>query len=75
MNNLQISARQIVERLKAHDLSEYEIAKRTPVSQSTVNRISTGETTNPSYRTVQELLKLLAECEKPRKRAAPALNA
>lgn len=57
---------QIIERLKAHGLSEYAIAKRLnelglSVSQSTVNRIATGETENPSYRVWRALESLLEE--------------
>lgn len=77
-----MNARQIIDKLKEHALSEYAIAKKTqatdaPVSQSTINRIATGETVNPSYGTWQSLMSVLAEIEKPRssKRASSALNA
>jgi predicted transcriptional regulator len=55
--------REIVKDLTEHDISEYAIAKRlcsagTPVSQSTINRIATGKTMNPSYRVVKALVAL-----------------
>jgi transcriptional regulator with XRE-family HTH domain len=58
--------KQIIEQLKLLGLSEYEIAKRLsssdePVSQSTINRIATGDTANPSYRVWKALSDLLAE--------------
>jgi len=57
-----MDARQIIDELKALGLSEYEIAKRLKtVAQSTVNRIATGETPNPSYRVWRQLSELLAE--------------
>lgn len=57
-----MDAKQVIDELKALGLSEYEIAKRVKtVSQSTVNRIATGETTDPSYRVWRELSDLLAE--------------
>lgn len=75
-----MDADQIIEKLKTdHGLSEYAIAKRTeergtPVSQSTINRIATGETRNPSYSVFRSLEGLLSDLSKPRspKRAAPA---
>jgi transcriptional regulator with XRE-family HTH domain len=66
-----MDALQIIEKLKALGLSEYEIAKRLkalalakrirPISQSTINRIATGQITNPSYRVWRELSSLLAD--------------
>jgi transcriptional regulator with XRE-family HTH domain len=77
-----MDALQIIEKLKARGLSEYAIAKRTeergtPVSQSTVNRLASGETRNPSYDTFRALESLLAdEIQKSRapKRAGSALT-
>jgi len=74
---------QIVDKLKESGLSEYAIAKRSkelgkPVSQSTVNRIATGETTNTSLETLRALELVLADTfPKPRQstRAIPALSA
>jgi hypothetical protein len=74
---------QIIDKLKARGLSEYAIAKRSkqlgkPVSQSTVNRIATGEIRNTTLDTLRALESVLAdELPKPRspKRAAPALSA
>jgi hypothetical protein len=74
---------QIVDKLKECGLSEYAIAKRSkelgkPVSQSTVNRIATGEITNTSLDTLRALETVLADVlPKPRssKRAVPALSA
>lgn len=77
-----MDASQIIEKLKEQGLSEYAIAKRTkergtPVSQSTVNRIATGETENPSYETFRALESLLVDFSKSRlsRRAAAALTA
>lgn len=57
-----MDAKQVIDELKALGLSEYEMAKRLPnVAQSTINRIATGETPNPSYRVWRELSDLLAE--------------
>jgi predicted transcriptional regulator len=57
-----MDAKQIIDELKKLGLSEYEIAKRLKnVSQSTVNRIATGETLNPSYSVWRALSDLLAE--------------
>lgn len=74
---------QIIDKLKALGRSEYAIAKRSkelgrPVSQSTVNRIATGETVNTSLETLRALELVLADAlPKPRsqKRAATALTA
>ena len=73
---------QIIDKLKEHGLSEYAIAKRSkalgrPVSQSTVNRIATGETTNTSLDTLRSLEFVLADVAKPRssRRAVSALTA
>lgn len=74
---------QIIDKLKERGLSEYAIAKRSkalgrPVSQSTVNRIATGEITNTSLETLRALELVLAdELPKPRspKRASSALPA
>jgi transcriptional regulator with XRE-family HTH domain len=57
---------QIVDKLKERGFSEYAIAKRSkelgrPVSQSTVNRIATGETTNTSLETLRALELVLAD--------------
>jgi len=77
-----MDAPQIIEKLKEHGLSEYEMAKRTkalgrPVPQSTINRIATGETKNPSYRTYSSLEFLLIDLTKSRssRRAPSALSA
>jgi len=57
-----MDAKQIIDELKKLGLSEYEIAKRLKnVSQSTVNRIATGETLDPSYSVWRALSDLLAE--------------
>ena len=61
-----MDAPQIIEKLKEHGFSEYEIAKRLEaaghaVSQSTINRIATGETGNPSYRVWRALESFHAE--------------
>lgn len=57
-----MDAKQVIDELKVLGLSEYEIAKRLKtVSQSTINRIATGLTPNPSYRVWRELSALLAE--------------
>jgi transcriptional regulator with XRE-family HTH domain len=74
---------QIVDKLKQRGLSEYAIAKRSkelgkPVSQSTVNRIATGEISNTSLETLRALELVLASVPpKPRspKRATSALTA
>lgn len=73
---------QIINTLKARGFSEYAIAKRSkelgrPISQSTVNRIATGETTNTSLDTLRSLEFVLTDAVKPRavKRAAAALGA
>jgi transcriptional regulator with XRE-family HTH domain len=73
---------QIIDKLKELGFSEYAIAKRSkelgkPVSQSTVNRIATGEITNTSLETLRALETVLAvEVPKSRsKRAASALSA
>jgi transcriptional regulator with XRE-family HTH domain len=64
---------QIIDKLKERGLSEYAIAKRSkelgkPVSQSTVNRIATGEITNTSLDTLRALECVLAD-ELPKSRA------
>ena len=57
-----MDAQQIIAELKALGLSEYEIAKRLKtVSQSTVNRIATGESADTSYRVWRALSDLLAK--------------
>ena len=74
---------QIVDKLKECGLSEYAIAKRSkelgkPVSQSTVNRIATGETSNTSLETLRALELVLASASsktRSSKRAASALTA
>lgn len=74
---------QIVDKLKERGLSEYAIAKRSrelgrPVSQSTVNRIATGETTNTSLETLRALELVLADAlpkSRTSRRATPALTA
>lgn len=74
---------QIVDKLKERGLSEYAIAKRSkelgkPVSQSTVNRIATGETTNTSLETLRALELVLADAlpkARSSKRAVSALTA
>jgi transcriptional regulator with XRE-family HTH domain len=78
----EMDASQIIEKLKERGWSEYAIAKRTkergtPISQSTVNRIATGETENPSYETFRALESLLVDSSKsrPSRRAPSALIA
>ncbi len=66
-----MDAPEIIEKLKSYDLSEYEIAKRLnasghAVSQSTVNRIATGEVTNPSYRVWRALESLYLDISRSR---------
>lgn len=71
-----MDAKQVIDELKALGLSEYEIAKRLKtVSQSTVNRIATGETPNPSYRVWRELSGLLAEMTIARNAKPPLVRA
>jgi hypothetical protein len=73
---------QIIDKLKERGLSEYAIAKRSkelgkPVSQSTVNRIATGEIRNTTLDTLRALEHVLAD-ELPKSRAkrlASALSA
>jgi len=71
-----MDARQIIDELKALGLTEYKIAKRLgTVSQSTVNRIATGETPNPSYRVWRQLSELLAELTIARSAKPPLVRA
>jgi transcriptional regulator with XRE-family HTH domain len=71
-----MDAKQVIDELKTLGLSEYEIAKRLKtVSQSTVNRIATGETPNPSYRVWRELSSLLAELTITRGAKPPLVRA
>lgn len=71
-----MDARQTIDELKALGLSEYEIAKRLKtVSQSTINRIATGETPNPSYRVWRELSELLAKQIATRSVKSPLVRA
>lgn len=80
-----MDAKQVIDELKALGLSEYEITKRLralakakglrPISQSTVNRIATGQITNPSYRVWRELSSLLAELTIARGLKPPTVRA
>lgn len=71
-----MDAKQVIDELKVLGLSEYEIAKRLKtVSQSTINRIATGETPNPSYRVWRELSDLLAEMTISRGAKPPVVRA
>jgi len=49
--------KQAIKRLMTKYGSHNKIAKAANVSRSTVQRISTGEIQNPSYNTMQKLLK------------------
>jgi predicted transcriptional regulator len=71
-----MDAKEVIDQLKALGLSEYEIAKRLPdVSQSTINRIATGKSANPSYRVWRALSALLASLTIERSAKPPLVRA
>lgn len=70
-----MDASELIEKIKTFGLSEYEMAKRlgSDVSQSTINRIATGKSANPSYRVWRALESLYLDLLRARtvKRSSP----
>lgn len=53
--------KQQIDELIANGYSEQSIAKRAKISQSTINRIRTGQTRSPKYETRKILKKVCDE--------------
>lgn len=71
-----MDAKEVIDQLKALGLTEYAIAKRLgTVSQSTINRIATGESSDTSYRVWRALSDLLAQMTIERNAKPPLVRA
>jgi len=58
-----VAVAKLIEKIKASGLTQYDVAKRTGLSKSTISKLASGDSQQPLYDTIQRLEALAVERE------------